>query len=145
MVVRGKTLIQKTLFLSASHFAVRSVGFLLRLWLSRELGAQTMGLVELAQSAQMLLITPVVTGLPVAVSRMCAKTEGARRVRVVRCALLLALPVSLLIAALAFLFREPLCLWLGDVQTLPALLCFLPCIPILGASCVLNGYYYGIG
>ena len=60
MVVRGKTLIQKTLFLSASHFAVRSVGFLLRLWLSRELGAQTMGLVELAQSAQMLLITPVV-------------------------------------------------------------------------------------
>lgn len=76
---------------------------------------------------------------------MCAKTEGARRVRVVRCALLLALPVSLLIAALAFLFREPLCLWLGDVQTLPALLCFLPCIPILGASCVLNGYYYGIG
>ena len=145
MVVRGKTLIQKTLFLSASHFAVRSVGFLLRLWLSRELGAQTMGLVELAQSAQMLLITPVVTGLPVAVSRMCAKTEGARRVRVVRCTLLLALPVSLLIAALAFLFREPLCLWLGDVQTLPALLCFLPCIPILGASCVLNGYYYGIG
>ena len=76
MVVRGKTLIQKTLFLSASHFAVRSVGFLLRLWLSRELGAQTMGLVELAQSAQMLLITPVVTGLPVAVSRMCAKTEA---------------------------------------------------------------------
>ena len=72
MVVRGKTLIQKTLFLSASHFAVRSAGFLLRLWLSRELGAQTMGLVELAQSAQMLLITPVVTGLPVAVSRMCA-------------------------------------------------------------------------
>ncbi|MFR3406555.1 MAG: oligosaccharide flippase family protein [Christensenellales bacterium] len=142
--MRGKTLIQKTLFLSASHFAVRSVGFLLRLWLSRELGAQTMGLVELAQSAQMLLITPVVTGLPVAVSRMCAKTEGARRVRVVRCALLLALPISLLIAALAFLFREPLCLWLGDVQTLPALLCFLPCIPILGASCVLNGYYYGI-
>ena len=145
MVVRGKTLIQKTLFLSASHFAVRSIGFLLRLWLSRELGAQTMGLVELAQSAQMLLITPVVTGLPAAVSRMCAKTEGAHRVRVVRCALLLALPASLLIAVSAFIFRAPLCLWLGDVQTMPALLCFLPCIPILGVSCVLNGYYYGIG
>ena len=145
MVVRGQTLVQKTLFLSASHFVVRSIGFLLRLWLSRELGAQTMGLVELAQSAQMLLITPVVTGLPAAVSRLCAKTEGKKQVRVVRCALLLALPVSLMIAALAFLFREPLCLWLGDIQTLPALLCFLPCIPILGASCVLNGYYYGIG
>ena len=38
-----------------------------------------------------------------------------------------------------------LCLWLGDIKTLPALLCFLPCIPILGASCMLNGYYYGVG
>lgn len=92
MVVRGKTLVQKTLFLSASHFVVRSIGFLLRLWLSRELGAQAMGLVELAQSAQMLLITPVVTGLPAAVSRLCAKAEGKERARVVRCALLLALP-----------------------------------------------------
>ena len=145
MVVRGKTLVQKTLFLSASHFVVRSIGFLLRLWLSRELGAQAMGLVELAQSAQMLLITPVVTGLPAAVSRLCAKAEGKERARVVRCALLLALPVSLTLAALAFFLREPLCLWLGDIKTLPALLCFLPCIPILGASCVLNGYYYGIG
>ena len=142
MVVRGKTLVQKTLFLSASHFVVRSIGFLLRLWLSRELGAQAMGLVELAQSAQMLLITPVVTGLPAAVSRLCAKAEGKERARVVRCALLLALPVSLILAALAFLLREPLCLWLGDIKTLPALLCFLPCIPVLGASCVLNGYYY---
>ena len=79
MVVRGKTLVQKTLFLSASHFVVRSIGFLLRLWLSRELGAQAMGLVELAQSAQMLLITPVVTGLPAAVSRLCAKAEGMSR------------------------------------------------------------------
>ena len=140
MVVRGKTLVQKTLFLSASHFVVRSIGFLLRLWLSRELGAQAMGLVELAQSAQMLLITPVVTGLPAAVSRLCAKAEGKERARVVRCALLLALPVSLILAALAFFLREPLCLWLGDIKTLPALLCFLPCIPILGASCVLNGY-----
>ena len=145
MVVRGKTLVQKTLFLSASHFVVRSIGFLLRLWLSRELGAQAMGLVELAQSAQMLLITPVVTGLPAAVSRLCAKAEGKARARVVRCALLLALPVSLTLAALAFFLREPLCLWLGDIKTLPALLCFLPCIPILGASCVLNGYYYGVG
>ena len=90
MVVRGKTLVQKTLFLSASHFVVRSIGFLLRLWLSRDLGAQAMGLVELAQSAQMLLITPVVTGLPAAVSRLCAKAEGRERARVVRCALLLA-------------------------------------------------------
>ena len=85
MVVRGKTLVQKRSFERASHFVVRSIGFCCGVAL-RELGAQAMGLVELAQSAQMLLITLVVTGLPAAVSRLCAKAGGPGA-GVVRCAL----------------------------------------------------------
>ncbi len=138
-------LIRQTLFLSCSHFAVRAVGFVMRIWLSRELGAQAMGLVELAQSAQMLLITPVVSGLPAAVSRMSAQRKGREQTRVLQSGVLLALLVSLPVMALAFLLREPLALWLGDLRTLPALIVYLPCIPILGVSCAFNGYYYGTG
>lgn len=139
------SMVGKTVFLSCSHFVVRILGFALRVGLSRELGPQAMGLVELAQSAQMLLITPVVSGLPAAVSRMCAKAEPARQRRILRCGALLALIAGLPLMAGAFVFREPLALWLGDVRTLPALIVYLPCIPILGASCALNGYYYGTG
>lgn len=138
-------LIRQTLFLSCSHFAVRAVGFVMRIWLSRELGAQAMGLVELAQSAQMLLITPVVSGLPAAVSRMSAQRRGREQTRVLQSGVLLSLLVSLPVMALAFLLREPLALWLGDLRTLPALIVYLPCIPILGVSCAFNGYYYGTG
>jgi len=138
-------LIRQTLFLSCSHFAVRAVGFVMRIWLSRELGAQAMGLVELAQSAQMLLITPVVSGLPAAVSRMSAQRKGREQTRVLQSGVLLSLLVSLPVMALAFLLREPLALWLGDLRTLPALIVYLPCIPILGVSCAFNGYYYGTG
>lgn len=140
-----RTLVSQTLFLSGTHFLVRVVGFLMRIWLSRELGAQAMGLVELAQSAQMLLITPVVSGLPAAVSRMCAKADPDRQARIVRCGAALALFVSLPLTAFAFALRVPFSLWLGDVRTLPALVCYLPCIPVLGVSCALNGYYYGTG
>lgn len=139
------TLIKQTLLLSASHFIVRVMGFILRIWLSRELGAQAIGLVELASSAQMLLITPVVSGLPAAVSRMCAKAERPRQIRILRCALGLSTGAGILLMIGAFILRAPLALWLGDVRTLPALLVYLPCIPILGASCALNGYYYGTG
>lgn len=104
-----------------------------------------MGLVELAQSAQMLLITPVVTGLPSPSRAMCAKTEGARRVRVVRCARCLRCPVSLLIACTGISLPRAAVPVARRRSNPAALLCFLPCIPILGASCVLNGYYYGIG
>ena len=109
------------------------------------LGAQAMGICELAQSAQMLLITPVVSGLPAAVTRMSAKESEGRRVRTLRCAAALSLAVSLMLALFAFLGREALCAWLGDIRTMPSLLLYLPCIPILGMSCVLNGYAYGIG
>ncbi len=138
-------MLRQTAFLSASHFIVRAAGFAMRIWLSRELGAQAMGLVELAQSAQMLLITPVVSGLPAAMSRMCACRDKAGQVRVLRCGLALASVTGLLLMLAAFLFRTPLALWLGDMRTLPALIVYLPCIPILGASCALNGYFYGTG
>ncbi len=72
-----RSLVKKTIFLSCSHFVVRSLGFLASNWLSRELGAQAMGICELAQSAQMLLITPVVSGIPAAVTRMSAKESEA--------------------------------------------------------------------
>jgi len=143
--MNARTLLSKTLFLSASHFFVRLIGFAMRIWLSRELGAQAMGLVELAQSAQMLLITPVISGLPAAVSRMCAKSDSLHQVRILRSGMALALAVSLPLTVAAFFLRTPLSLWLGDIRTMPALLCYLPCIPVLGVSCVLNGYYYGTG
>lgn len=140
-----RTMVFQTMFLSASHFLVRVIGFTMRIWLSRELGAMAMGLVELASSAQMLLITPVVSGLPAAMSRMCAKTDSSGQIRVLRSGMLLSLMVSLPLCILAFLFRAPICLWLGDVRTMPALLVYLPCLPVLGLSCALNGYCYGSG
>lgn len=140
-----RKLIHQTLFLSVFHFVVRVIGFIMRIWLSRELGTMAMGLVELSQSAQMLLITPVVSGLPAAISRMCAKEDEFGCRRVLRMGVLLSLAVSVPLMLLAFLFRVPLALWLGDVRTLPALMVYLPCLPVLGVSCALNGYYYGIG
>jgi len=140
-------LIRQTMFLSGSHFVVRVIGFVMRIWLSREMGATAMGLVELAHSAQMLLITPVVSGLPAAVSRMSAKATGdpGKQTRILRCGMALSLLAGLPLCLAAFLFREQIALWLGDIRTLPALVVHLPCIPVLGLSCALNGYYYGTG
>lgn len=144
-VMNMRTLVVQTMFLSASHFVVRVIGFIMRIWLSRELGALAMGLVELASSAQMLLISPIVSGLPAAMSRMCAKSNTAEQVRILRSGVLLSLLVSLPLTVLAFVLRTPICLWLGDVRTMPALLIYLPCLPVLGVSCALNGYCYGSG
>lgn len=119
----------------------------MRIMISRELGASAMGLVELAHSAQMLLITPVISGLPAAVSRMCAKAsdEPGGPQRVLRGGVVLSLLTGLPLCLAGWVFSAQAVLWLGDLRTMPAYLAHLPCIPILGVSCVLNGYFYGIG
>ena len=143
MVMRLHRLVRQTAFLSGSHFVVRIMGFSLRVWLSRELGAQAMGLVELTHSAQSLLIAPVASGLPAAVSRLSAQRGRTGGARVALVGAGLSLLVSIPVAAAAFCLREPLARWLGDIRTLPALLCLLPSVPVIGLSCALNGYCYG--
>ena len=143
MVMRAHRLVRQTALLSGSHFVVRIMGFSLRVWLSRELGAQAMGLVELTHSAQSLLIAPVASGLPAAVSRLSAQRGRSGSAHIALLGAGLSLLVSVPLASAAFLLRGPFARWLGDLRTLPALLCILPCLPVLGLSCALNGYCYG--
>ena len=64
---------KQTAFLTGVNAAVRAMGLLMRVMLSRLLGPEIMGITELAQSVHMLAITPLTSGLPLAISRMTAK------------------------------------------------------------------------
>ena len=54
--------------MSVSNGITRALGFALRVLLSRRLGAEGTGVLELASSAHMLWIAPVTAGLPMAVA-----------------------------------------------------------------------------
>ena len=93
-MAKKHALIRQTALLSVTNVTVRAMGFVMRIWTSRVLGAQAVGIMELASSAHMLCITPVTSGLPVATSRMVAK-EGGEAPRVLKSGLRLALLISL--------------------------------------------------
>ena len=65
----------QTALLTCANLLVRGVGFLMRILLSRWMGPEALGIMELASSAHMLAITPVTAGLPLAVSRLTAKAK----------------------------------------------------------------------
>lgn len=141
-MAKKHALIRQTALLSVTNVAVRAMGFVMRIWTSRVLGAQAVGIMELASSAHMLCITPVTSGLPVSTSRMVAK-EGGDAPRVLKSGLRLALLISLPVFALMAALSPFIANLLGDARTFPSLLAFLPCIPVLGLSATLNGYFYG--
>ena len=69
---------KQTVFLTGVNAVVRALGLLMRVMLSRLLGAEIMGIAELAQGVHMLAITPLTSGLPLAISRMTARAAGRR-------------------------------------------------------------------
>lgn len=136
---------KQTAFLTAVNGVVRALGLLMRVLLSRLLGAEIMGIMELSSSVHMVAITPLTSGLPTAISRMTAKAAPANRVRPLMAGLWMARVASAVLIPLLWLLSPQIARAMGDVRVLPSLWFTAPCILILGYSAAYNGYCYGVG
>ncbi len=134
---------KQTAFLTLINGAVRALGLLLRVVLSRYLGAEIMGIAELAQSVHMLAITPLTSGLPMAVSRLTAKSRERDRQKPLLAGLSLVRYSSAIIIPLILLFSPLLARLMGDARVMPSLWFTAPCVLVLGFSAAYNGYCYG--
>ncbi len=140
--MRKQSLFKQAAVLSGANTVVRALGFAMRIWLSRVMGAEAIGVMELASSAHMLWIAPVTSGIPMAVSREAAAGHGEEALRAGR---RLGLTISLWMLPFILLLSPVIAKILGDARTLPALLLYAPCLPILALSAAYGGYCYGAG
>ncbi|MBQ7868076.1 MAG: oligosaccharide flippase family protein [Clostridia bacterium] len=135
---------KQTFFLTFINSVVRALGLLLRVILSRLLGAELMGITELAQSIHMLVITPLTAGLPVAVSRMTARAPKTEKSYPLHAGIQLVRYASAVMIPLFWFLAPVISKLMGDIRVLPSLWFSSPCIFILGYSAVYNGYCYGM-
>ncbi|MBQ8202109.1 MAG: oligosaccharide flippase family protein [Clostridia bacterium] len=138
----GASLKKQAVTLTLANAYTRALGFALRLTSARLMGAEAMGVMELASSAVMLAITPVTAGIPTAMSRLTA-LRGADQPSVLRAGLALVKHLSLLLIP-AMLLLSPAMAWLlGDWRTLPSILASAPTLLLLGLCAVYSGWFYG--
>lgn len=135
---------KQTLFLTGVNAIVRALGLTMRVVLSRLLGAEIMGVMELSQSVHMVCITPLTSGLPLAISRLTAKASIQDRSKALQAGLQLTRAVSLCVIPLLWFLSPNISHWMGDIRVMPSLWFTAPCILILGYSASYNGYCYGI-
>lgn len=147
--INSKSLLYGTLVLTGANFTVRLLGFVYRVLLSRMIGPQGMGLIQLVFPAYLIAITITTSGLPVAVSRLVSEKQargdlsGSRQV--LRLALLLVVGVSLVLSLLTMMNLDFIAeRVLKDPRTRSALFVFFPSILIVGLGAVLKGYFYGV-
>lgn len=141
-MMKKQSVRKQAAILTCFNALTRALGFLLRVVLSRLMGAEAVGVMELSHSAHMLSITPVTAGLPLAVSRMTARDKSDLPLRAGR---QLVWKISLCLLPVWLLLAPVIAYLLHDLRVLPSLLLFTPCIPILGLSAIYNGYCYGSG
>ncbi len=134
---------KQALVLTLANAYTRALGFVLRLVTARLMGAQALGVMEMASSAVMLAITPVTAGVPTAMSRLTAQ-KNANPTVVLHTGLAFVKTLATFLMP-AMLVLSPGIAWLlGDMRTLPSILTSLPCILLLGLCAVYSGYFYGL-
>ena len=134
---------KQTLLVTGLNGMIRVMGFFLRILMSRMLGAEMMGIAELASGVHMMAITPLTSGLPMAISRLTAKASDHQQTEPLQTGLWLVRRIALWLIPLFLLLSPLIARWTGDIRVLPSLWFTAPCILILGYSGVYNGYCYG--
>ncbi|WP_339063900.1 stage V sporulation protein B [Tepidibacillus marianensis] len=136
------------MILVVAGLITRGLGTVYRIFLSRMIGAEAIGLYQMAFPSLILLITIVTAGLPIAVSKMVAESEALRDTkqtqRILRISLSIVTSISLAISIL-FYFLIPFISQyiLTDERVSHTLVMIVPIIPIISISSVLRGYFQG--
>lgn len=139
----AQSLKHQAMTLSIANAYTRALGFVLRIFSARLMGAEAMGVMEMASSAMMLAITPVTAGIPTAMSRLSAR-PGANASSALRSGLSLLWRLSAMFVPLTLLLAPAAAWLLGDWRTLPGILLSAPLVPLLGLCAVYSGYFCGI-
>lgn len=123
------------------------MGFIFRIYLSRTLGAEALGLYQVALSVFSVLLTVVASGMPVVISKLTAKyyakkdknSEGG----LVSAALLISVITSLILIVMVLVFKGLFSSIFADDRCYTILLVLLPAILCSAIYNVFRGAMWG--
>ncbi len=144
-----KSLFKTVAIITIFSVLTRVLGFLFRIILSRVVGAEGVGLYQVASSVFMVLLTVLSSGLPIIISRMSAsfsvknqkKSEGSY----LMVALIYTLSLSIFLCLIVLLFRSLFGLVFTEERCYEILIVMLPSLIFSSVYCVFRGALWGRG
>jgi len=142
-----RRLFKATLIVTIFSILTRGLGFVMRIILSRALGAEVLGHYQVAMSIFGVLMTLVASGLPLVVSRTVAykkevgDAKGAHAS--VTAGLVLTLAISIVVSALLFAFPQILTVLFRQAKTTSIVLYALPALVASAIYCTLRSALWG--
>lgn len=150
MKLNRSSMLYGTLVLTGTSIVSQVLGFLYRIFLSRLIGAEVMGLYQLIMPVYSVVLSLTAVGLTAAVSNLSSEYHAlgdrASIARVLRRCLAAFFLLFLLVAGVVVLFYDPISVYLlGDARTQLGLLLLLPCLLLTGIENLHKHFFYGTG
>jgi stage V sporulation protein B len=143
-----QTFMKGTLILVLAGLIVKVLGFINRVMLARIIGADGLGLYQMAVPTFVLIISFATFGLNVSVSKLVAEAEARGESSKVRSILQISL---IIVSVLSIVFTTIMVIgasvisryFLTDERAYYSLIAIAPIVPIVAVSSVLRGYFQG--
>ena len=146
--MKKQTFIQGTLILLAAGLINRILGFIPRIALPRIIGAEGVGIYQLAYPFLLVILTLITGGVPLAVSKLVAEAdsrgEPKRAEQIMRTAMLFTTTAGVILSGLCLLLAPWITTYLiTDKRVFNTFMMMIPIILIVSCSTVLRGYFQG--
>ena len=142
-----KSLFKTVALITMFSVVTRVVGFLFRIYLSRVVGAEALGIYQVAFSIFMVLMTIIASGLPLIISRMTSSfsvsKERKKESSLVSTALIFALSLSIILCLIVLAFRNLFSSMFTDERCLQILIIMLPSLVFSAVYSVFRGAMWG--
>ena len=138
-----KTVALITIFTALTRLS----GFIFRIYLSREIGAEALGMYQIAFSVFVVLVTICCSGIPITVSRLNAKyialNKKQDRYSATTSAFIIAGLTAVFLCITILVFRSLLSSLFTDKNCMLILLTLLPAVAFSAIHGVIRGYLWG--
>jgi stage V sporulation protein B len=142
-------ILKGTLILTLAGFITRVIGFLYKIYLSKLMGSEWLGIYQLVFPVYSIAFTIYATGIQTALSRLIAAEMGKKNPkntgRILRLGLLLSVSLALILSFLLYYFSDYVALrFLLEPRSESSLRILAVVFPFCGVTSCINGYYYGL-
>lgn len=125
----------------------RALGFVFKIYLSRQLGAAALGIYQVALSFFFVLVTLVTSGVPLIAAKLTAKYRADKDYKsefsVTAAALIVNVIVSLVVCLIVFALQKPLSGMFADAFSMTLLCIMLPAVVASGIYAAFRGVLWG--
>lgn len=142
-----KSLFKAVALITFFSILTRIAGFIFRVYLSRTIGAEALGLYQIAFSVFFVLLTIISSGLPFIISRITAKysVKNQRRAKgqLVSSSLILSVVISFLLCLIVLVFKNIFANVFTDRSCIEILIVLLPSLVFSAVYSVFRGAMWG--